>query len=388
MQLLNRVVRKNNMLSLYIHIPYCVRKCPYCGFYSTEYTQQNADEYIAALRREASCFTAAFNNRVFHSVYIGGGTPTTLASGQIEEVLNIVSNCFAVAADGEVTVEGNPNTVTAHNLSMFRRHGVNRLSLGVQSFSDEVLRTLGRLHTSARAVDAFCQARIAGFANIGIDLIYGIHGQSMAQWRESLDRAVKLRPEHVAAYSLSLDDGSLFKKQEEAGELALPDDDAVADMYECAATLLGRAGYRRYEISNFSLPGFECRHNMNYWERGEYLGLGPGAWSFHAGRRYRNISDTREYAQRLADGKSVAVDCEMPGPEQSSLETVMLSLRTAKGLDLLRYRHEYGLGFLKRLETNMAPLKVAGLIRVAEGRVMLTDRGILLSNDALSRLCE
>ncbi len=374
------------MLSLYIHIPYCVRKCPYCGFYSTQYTQKNADEFIIALRREAAGYQTEFYNRVLRTVYIGGGTPTVLSEMQLTEVIGIIRNYFHVSEDAEITVEANPNSVTEENLAVLQERGVNRLSLGVQSFSAGILRTLGRLHTAAEAENSFHLARNAGFQNIGIDLIYGIPEQTMTQWEDAVDAAIRLRPEHLSIYSLSLDDGSLFKKKAEDGTLSLLDDDLAADMYEYAVALFERSGYRRYEISNFAIPGFECLHNLNYWERGEYLGLGPGAWSFISGRRYHNIADTGEYARRLAGGISVVADSERPGSEQASRETVLLSLRTVKGMDLGRYRKEYGPHLLKRLQTNMAPLVAAGLLEEKEGRVILTDRGILLSNEALARL--
>ena len=205
-------------------------------------------------------------------------------------------------------------------------------------------------------------------------------------WEETLDAAIALRPEHVSAYSLSLDEGSQFLREAEAGRLTMPVDEVIAAMYERAVIKLNKEGYERYEISNFTLPGHECRHNMNYWDRGEYLGLGPGAWSFISGRRYANISDTTEYAQRLSNGLSAVDARETIGPESSARETIFLGLRTMKGLDLRRFEQEYGADLLRRLEKNAAPLRDAGLLRMTEGRLRFTDRGILLSNEALARL--
>jgi oxygen-independent coproporphyrinogen-3 oxidase len=374
------------MLSLYIHIPYCVGKCRYCGFYSTRYQPEQADAFIIALRREAAARQAELSNRVFHSIYIGGGTPTVLAGGQAGQIMEIVRQHFHIARDAEFTIEANPNTLTKQGLDTWREGGVNRLSLGVQSFSDEVLRVLGRLHTAVQAEDAFRLARGAGFQNIGIDLIYGIPGQTMPQWEETLVRAVNLRPEHLSAYGLSLDEGSQFSDEAALGTFALPDDDIVADMYNLAVTTLGNAGYGRYEISNFALPGFACRHNMNYWERGEYLGLGPGAWSFLSGMRSRTAADTAEYTRRLISGEPAVIEAESPGPVQASQETILLSFRTMKGMDLCRYQQDFGSRVFAQLEGAMAPLIAAGLIRIQDGRARLTDRGIMLSNEALSRL--
>ena len=374
------------MLSLYIHVPFCVRKCRYCGFYSTAYSSGNADAFISGLKHEATSYRNDFRHKLFSSIYIGGGTPTVLSSEQFGLLVGIIREHFACDEGVEFTIEANPNTVTHEKLSHMRSLGANRLSLGVQSFSDEVLQILGRLHTAEQAADAFRVARSAGFENIGVDLIYGIPGQTADHWEEALDAAIALKPEHVSAYSLSLDAGSQFMREAEAGEFALPDEEICAAMYERAVIKLTNAGYGRYEISNFSLPGYECRHNMNYWERGEYLGLGPGAWSFISGRRYANIADTTEYVQRLSSGRTIIDDQEIVGSRSSARETVLLSLRTTKGLDLSRFEQEFGPDRLGRLERNAVPLRDAGLLRVKEGRLTLTDRGILLLDEALARL--
>ncbi len=374
------------MLSLYIHIPYCVRKCPYCGFYSTRYNSASAAEFIVALRKEASCSQEAINRGIFFSVYIGGGTPSALSDHEISEVLGIVKANFPISDNVEFTVEANPNTVLKRDLSMWRARGVNRLSLGVQSFSDAVLHSLGRIHTGEEARNAFHYARSAEFQNISLDLMYGIPDQTVDQWRETLDLAIGLGPEHLSIYSLSLDEGTAFRRETEAGKRSMPDDDIAADMYEYAVPVLARAGYGRYEISNFSLPNCECRHNMNYWQRGEYLGLGPGAWSFLDGTRTRNIADVNQYIKRLNQGTTVTAESETPDIEQSSRETILLHLRTAKGLDLRQYRIEYGPRLLRNLEASVESLEEACLLRVKEGVLSLTERGILLSNEALSRL--
>ena len=374
------------MLSLYIHIPFCVRKCRYCGFYSTAYSLGRADEFISGLKHEAARYKNDFSRRPFSSIYIGGGTPTALSPKQLELLARVIREHFPIDDRVEFTVEANPSSVTSEKLSLLLDQGVNRLSLGVQSFSDEILKTLGRLHTGEQAADAFRLARSAGFENIGVDLIYGIPGQTETHWEETLDAAIALKPEHLSAYSLSLDDGSQFMRESQAGGFTLPDDEVVAAMYERAVKTLNNAGYEQYEISNFSLPGYECRHNMNYWDRGEYLGLGPGAWSFISGRRYTNISDTAEYSKRLSDGRSVIAAQETIGPVPSARETIFLGLRTMKGLDLLRFEQVYGADLLRRLERNAVMLVDAGLLHVTEGRLRLTGRGILLSDEALARL--
>lgn len=374
------------MLSLYIHIPFCVRKCHHCGFYSTAYSPGKADEFIFGLKHEAARYKNEFSNSSFNSIYLGGGTPTVLSPGQIMLLVRIIREHFPIDESVEFTVEANPNTVTGDKLSLLLEQGVNRLSLGVQSFSDEILQTLGRLHTGEQAADAFRLARSIGFGNISVDLIFGIPGQTAVEWEETLEATLALKPEHVSAYSLSLDHGSQFMRESEAGRFTMPDDEVIAAMYERAVQTLNNAGYGHYEISNFSMPGYECRHNLNYWDRGEYLGLGPGAWSFISGRRYSNIADTTEYSQRLSSGRSTIDTQETIGPEPSAMETVLLELRTMKGLDLLRFEREYGTDVLRRLENNAVPLRDAGLLCVTDGLLRLTERGILLADEALARL--
>jgi len=374
------------MLSLYIHIPFCVRKCGYCGFYSTQYSTRIADEFITCLECDAARNRSDFTHRLFTNIYIGGGTPTALSLAQLERIVRTIRQYFPIADDAEFTVEANPNTVTNDKLVLLLKLGVNRLSLGVQSFSDDVLRTLGRLHTSEDAVNAFRLARSAGFGNIGLDLIFGIPCQTAAHWKDTLDAAITLKPEHVSAYSLSLDKGSQWQREAENGGLTLPDEEVAAAMYERAVQTLHNAGYGQYEISNYSLPGFECRHNVNYWERGEYLGLGPGAWSFILGERYSTMADTEEYSLGVLSGRTAVDIHELVGSEQSARETILLRLRTMKGLDVRRFEREYGPDFLLRLERNAVPLRERGLLHLSEGHLRLTDRGILLSDEALVRL--
>ena len=374
------------MLSLYIHIPFCVGKCHYCGFYSTVYTLEQANEYIAALRLEAAIYQRAFSSRTFDSVYIGGGTPTALSTDQLENLIAALHEYFQISRDAEYTIEANPHTVSGSHLTLLREEGINRLSLGVQSFNDDVLKTLGRLHSASEAADAFMLARGAGFANIGIDLIYGVPGQTADEWDETLERVISLRPEHVSAYSLSIDEDSHFRRETEAGRFALPGDEQAASMYEQAVNGLGRAGYGRYEISNFSLPGFICRHNMNYWERRKFLGLGPGAWAFLSVKRSHPIADVREYSARMNAGLSVIKSEEVADLRQAANETVMLGLRTVRGVDRVRYEQVFGADTARQLEKNAAPLKEAGLLEELKGRIRLTEKGFLLADEALARL--
>jgi oxygen-independent coproporphyrinogen-3 oxidase len=374
------------MVSLYIHIPYCVRKCLYCGFYSTVYDPNDAEEFLSALSNEAKGYETEFNSRSVGSVYIGGGTPTVLSTSQLGRVIAIVRNFFLVSPSAEWTVEANPNSLSEEILLLLLKEGINRLSLGVQSFSDDLLEFLGRLHSAREAEDAFKRARTAGFKNIGVDLIYAIPGQDRNQWLETLDRTIDIRPEHVSAYSLSLDEGSGFHQTAAQGRLVLPDDKFSAELYETATEELQQAGYEHYEISNFARPGFACHHNINYWDRGEYIGLGPGAWSFLGNRRYKTIADVRTYIKRVKAGDNVQEGMEIINSVQAANERVMLALRTSRGLDIAQYKLEFGSQMTRLLEEKIAALKDSGLLSEQEGSLRLTKRGFLLSNAVLERL--
>jgi oxygen-independent coproporphyrinogen III oxidase len=374
------------MFSLYIHIPFCIKKCPYCGFYSTPYDISAADAYITVVSKEASNFSQDFIFPLVDTVYIGGGTPSVLSERQFSLLTTDLFGKFQIQHDAEITIEANPNTVTEHKLETWLDHRVNRLSLGVQSFSDNVLRTLGRFHNAEQAYEAFALARQTGFKNIGMDLIYGVPNQTPGEWEDSVKTALDCMPAHLSLYGLSFDDGSLFRKESDAGRMHPSDDESAASMYEQAVAMLARAGYQRYEISNFALPGRECRHNLNYWDRGEYLGLGAGAWSFLKGRRSRTVPDCSEYQRRVFGGMSTVVEEDVPDADQAARETIMLSLRTANGLDLKRFADNYGESARARLEQIGRRLVAEGVVLLLDGRLILTDRGMLLSNEALTRL--
>jgi len=374
------------MLSLYVHIPFCVAKCSYCGFYSTVYDQSHADTFVDAMGREARRTSRLFYQRSFQTLYIGGGTPSSLSLEQVNAVFDLVRNNFTFTLSPEITIEANPNSVTQEKLRLWKDRGVNRLSLGIQSFSDAILKQLGRVHSSYQASSAFSLAREMGYHNIGLDLLYGIPGQTREQWIKGLETAIAMHPEHLSLYALSLDDGSRLKSDIESGLLAPLDDETAADQYEAAAVMLAHAGYVRYEISNFCRPGFECRHNLNYWDRGEYLGLGPSAWSCYDQRRYRTISECKEYINRLtADLPTVDFE-ESLSTEQEARETILLRMRTRQGLDLNLFKKVFGDSQLDRLIGRMEPLCRAGLMVCTNNRAVLSDRGFLLSNEALSRL--
>jgi len=376
------------MLGLYIHIPFCVKKCPYCGFFSTQYDTIAADGYLSALRLETGVHSRILSEHAVGSIYIGGGTPTTLSPDQFSRLFNIVNEHIEVTAETEITVEANPNTVTKNSLLLLQRLGVTRLSIGVQSFSDEVLARLGRVHSAAQAIAAVHAARDAGFRSIGIDLIFGVPGQTEEQWNNTLETAMSLGPEHISAYCLSIDEGSKWHRDAKDSLGEPSDEDTGANMYAAAMELLRSRGYQQYELSNFCLPGYECRHNVNYWDRGEYLGLGPGAWSFIGEKRSANIADVAQYLSRMRNGFTAQdhEKTENVNRGQAALEKLFLGLRKASGVDLASYGSQFGERALASLVNHIGGLERDGLVEVRKGALVFTGRGMLLSNKVLSRL--
>lgn len=374
------------MLSLYVHIPFCVRKCHYCGFFSTRYDRSVADDYLDALEVEADRYADLFRKRSIGTLYIGGGTPTTLSSEQLSLLITMLERHVHLQQGAEITVEVNPATATQELMAHLRRLGATRISIGVQSFSDAILSALGRIHTAQEAARAFMLARETGFENVGMDLIYGVPHQTAAQWHQTLEKTLRLAPSHISTYCLSADSGSRLDEDVRSGAVALPGDDAAVSMYRSAVNMIEREGFHHYELSNFALPGFACRHNINYWERGEYLGLGAGASSFLGSSRFANIADIAAYCSRLFRGETAVDTREALTGDHASLEDLLLGLRMTAGVDLGRYEHRHGSARRERLLLRIEELLPHGLFLIENGRLRLTSRGMVLADEALRRI--
>ena len=358
-------------LALYIHIPFCASKCAYCDFASFPGREGEWSRYFDVLGREMEDWRPALEGREIATVFFGGGTPTLVPAESIAGTLERARTLAPFASDAEITLEGNPGTLTPEKLAAYRAAGVNRLSLGAQSFDDGLLRSLGRIHTAAQIGEAVAMARAAGFENVSLDLMYALPGQTEAQWRDTLDAAVALGVEHISAYSLIVEEGTPMAARVASGAAALPDDDAVNALQRLATRRLAEAGYGRYEISNYARPGRACRHNRVYWDRGEYLGLGCAAHSLFDGCRFSNPPSLDAYlaGERRRDVRRLT-------PEDAMEETLMLSTRTARGLDLAAWRGEFGSEFSAGREAALARLARAGYIAVEGGFLRLTERGM------------
>lgn len=370
-------------LSLYIHIPFCARKCAYCDFASWPGREALWPLYFSALEAELSSWGPALADRTVTTVFFGGGTPSLPEAAQIAHLLEAARGAFAFAAAPEITLEANPGTLTPEKLTVYRAAGVNRLSLGVQSFDDGLLRALGRIHTAQEARDAVTLAREAGFHNLNVDLMYALPGQTMAQWADTLAQAVRLGVPHVSAYSLIVEDGTPMAARVATGEAVLPDEETVVSMQRLATRTFREAGLERYEISNYARPGYICRHNYAYWTRGEYLGLGCAAHSLIDETRFQNPADLDAY---LAGSR--ALERQALSPEDQREECIMLSTRTTRGLSLDEYARATGEHLEEKKRAALHALCREGLLELDGGYLRLTEKGLELQNAVVLALLD
>lgn len=376
--------------ALYIHFPFCVRKCLYCDFNSLTGSSVSPEGYAAVLVRELELRAATLDGPVTApTLYFGGGTPSLMAPASVQLVVGGTRRWYGLLPEAEVTLEANPGTVDREKLAGYREAGVNRLSLGVQSFDDATLVRLGRLHTARQAADAVTMARQAGFANLGIDLIHGLPGQTVAMWRDELARAVDLAPEHISAYGLTVEEGTPFFSLASTGKLDLPVEEAALAMLEMTAHVLRDAGYEQYEISNFARPGWRSRHNQVYWHRGNYLGFGAGAHSFLRqggwGKRWHNPIDPVAHMCALADGLPPAEEPTILDRRGAMAEFMFLGLRLLEGIERSRFREEFGVAVNEAYGQEVDFLMSSGLLELAGDRLRLTRAGLPLANQVFQR---
>jgi oxygen-independent coproporphyrinogen-3 oxidase len=374
-----------NSLALYLHVPFCAVRCHYCDFNTYAGLDNLFEDYADALVEEIRLAGAARRRPPVRTVFIGGGTPTVLPAPLLASILTACRASFDVAPDAEITSEANPGTADAATFAALRDMGVNRLSMGVQSLDDAELKWLGRIHSAAEAEDAFAAARRAGFDNVNLDFMFGLPGQAEATWRQTLERAVALAPEHISLYSLTVEHGTPLYDAVRRGVQPSPEDDLAADFYLLACDRLTRAGYAQYEISNWSRPGFQCRHNLIYWRHEPYLGFGPGAHSYAGDRRWWNVRPVPQYIQRLRAGQSPERDGETIDERLAMGETMMLGLRlVAEGVEFGRFRSAFGRSLDEVFGDEIRVLQARGLLETVDGRVRLTAEGRLLGNQVFA----
>jgi oxygen-independent coproporphyrinogen-3 oxidase len=366
---------------LYIHIPFCLSKCPYCDFYSMT-SLSVLPHYLDALFKEMAMYRSDFN--FFDTVYIGGGTPSLLTPQQLESMLRGIRENFGLKSNTEITIETNPADLDQPYLESLREIGANRLNIGIQSFDQEVLRFLGRRHSANHALSALEASRSAGFHNIGLDLIYGVPGQTIDSWLDTLRQAVAFVPEHLSCYQLTLEAKTPLGKRHQAGEFSIPGEEVQYEFFMKTSQFLKDAGYTHYEVSNFARETeYASRHNQKYWDHSPYLGLGPAAHSFQNDRRWWNHRSVDRYIAAVNAGNPPVAESEVLTMEQLRLEALCLCLRTKKGISFEDFKNRYQYDLLTEKKKMLGKLQEEGFIRIQDGRLRPTPTGLAIA-DSLS----
>lgn len=384
--------------SLYVHIPFCTAKCTYCDFNSYAGQDSMMAPYAEAVATEAALWSSQVDGREVETVFFGGGTPSLLPLPEMRVIVEALKGRFDIDATAEWSLEANPGTVDAGHLAGLRELGFNRISFGVQSFHDDELRTLERIHDAREVEDAYRWAREAGFDNVNLDLIYGLQGQTMGGWQTNLERALSLRPEHLSLYALTLEEGTPMTRDVERGRQRGPDLDLQADMFEWSLDRLKADGFAHYEISNWSRPDRQCRHNLVYWHNGDWLGLGAGAHSHLFGQRFADAASPRRYIELVHEtsesgrDKAPTLDAmrqvvmrEGPDESREMAETAFLALRLREGLEIAGFERRFGIDIRRVFREAIDETIALGLIEEVDGRLRVKDEAVLLGDEAFLR---
>ena len=367
---------------LYIHFPYCVSICSYCDFDRQATGFGAIPRYLEAVRAEI----ALQEHRSVHSIFLGGGTPSLIEPAQVESLLATARQNFDVEPGCEITLEANPGECTTEHLGAIRRGGVNRLSIGVQSLDDDTLARLSRRHSACDAREAVRAARAAGFDNVSLDFMLGLAGMTLDSWRETLEAALELRPDHLSCYILTVDERVPMGRDVARGRIQLPDDDQIADQYDLTARTLAAAGFEQYEVSNWALPGRASRHNLTYWRDEPYIGVGAGAAGWLDGVRTKNTPSPRRYIASVARGAPERIELERPDRSTRMRDALALGLRLREGIDPSRFQSRLGVSLERALGEIGAGFLAAGCLEWRHGRLRVADGSILLLNELLARL--
>lgn len=385
--------KQTGQVGIYLHIPFCVKKCNYCDFLSAPADWNTQKRYVEALKKEISFYQDRLENYTISSIFFGGGTPSVLEERWIKELLEIIFEMYSVEEDAEITIEANPETLTKEKLESYKKAGINRLSIGLQSTENEQLKRLGRIHTYEKFLEIYAFARNAGFENINVDLMSALPFQTQSEWEETLRKVVSLvpKPEHISAYSLIIEEGTQFYEIEE--NLSLPKEEDDRQMYWRTKELLERERYLRYEISNYALPGKESRHNQIYWNLKEYLGMGLGASSYFGGSRFKNTEDLKEYLSFLEDSNlqhnkkekiGLQRDIQILSKKERMEEFMFLGLRQTKGISEHKFLELFQVNVMELYGNKVENAIQMGMLWRKNGRIGLTERGIDVSNIVLA----
>lgn len=372
-------------MGVYVHIPFCEQKCSYCDFHSVVVGDKQdfllvSGNYLVSLRQEALFYRSLWGEKPLTTLFIGGGTPSLLPAEELAALVTFLLEELPFVPEPEITIEANPHSLTSEGAKILSRAGVNRVSLGVQAFQNSLLRAIGRLHLAEHAEESVLSLRRAGITNVNLDLMFGLPGQSMREWVETLEWAVALGPSHFSCYGLMLEAVTPLARWFEAGLVDLPSDDVQADMYDAACSFLKGAGYDHYEISNFCRPGLSCKHNLLYWHNQPFIGLGSGATGYVGGLRYTNAADIERYISSWRRGIAPYQSRELVCLDQEMDETMMVGMRLLRGVSEKEFRSRYQVSFWDVYGPDITELMAKGLAEYVDGHLRTTPRGLFLEN--------
>ena len=371
-------------LGLYIHIPYCIHKCGYCDFNSHPVKQDEMDHYIDALVCEMQHYAKIHSDtNSIRTIFLGGGTPTTLTAFQLDRIFKECINNFTIVSDAEITIEANPATIGIEQMKSIRQTGYNRISIGVQSFDKTELKVLDRAHGPEEIHSTVDCARKAGFENLSLDLMFAIPNQSLSSWENNLNKAIEKNPEHISTYNLTIEQGTAFSKLESNGKLIMPDDGHQLELYKKTIERLKIKGLHHYEISNFARPGKKCKHNITYWENSNTLGIGAGASSYIDGTRFKNINLPAHYIRQVKEKKTAVEYSETLNSRQAMGETIMLGLRLIEGISIHQFEKRFQISFTIFFKTIISSLKEKGLVVIEKDYLRLSKKGLFLADSVI-----
>jgi len=368
-------------LGLYLHFPFCISKCPYCDFNSYQLKEDNQiSSYISALYQEITAYSQKLKKYNIKTIYLGGGTPTILSGVQIYNILEFCKDKFNIDKNAEITIEANPGTLDGEKLKLLIESGINRLSLGAQSFNNLFLKKLGRIHNTQDIIDSYYLAREKGFNNINIDIMFALPDQTTEDLQVTLKKVVSLKPDHLSLYNLTIKPGTEYYKKYKIGKLRLPTEDEEYDMYNWAINFLEESGFEHYEIANFARPYKRSMHNLIYWQNKPYLGIGAGAYSFIKGYRYMNYENPARYIKEIISGKLPVDNGEKLSLRKRMIETIILGLRTKDGVGYKKFKTRFGVNLNDIFSKQVKKLVNLGLLQKDNYRIKLTKKGVFLAN--------
>lgn len=368
-------------LGLYLHLPFCISKCPYCDFNSYQLKEDNQiSSYISALYQEITTYSKKLKKSNIKTIYLGGGTPTILSGVQIYDILEFCKSKFTIDKDAEITIEANPGTLDGEKIKLLIESGINRLSLGAQSFNNLFLKKLGRIHNTQDIIDSYYLAREKGFSNINIDIMFALPEQTTEDLQITLKKAISLKPDHLSLYNLTIKPGTEYYKKYKKGKLKLPTEDEEFDMYNWAIKFLEESGFEHYEIANFARPYKRSMHNLIYWQNKPYLGIGAGAYSFIKGYRYMNYESPARYVKEMMSGKLPVDNGEKLSLRKRMIETIILGLRTKDGVGYKKFKTRFGVNLNDIFFKQVNKLVNLALLEKGDCKIKLTKKGIFLAN--------